>query len=227
MMSTSTTVDPSTTTEDPETTTGPFETTSTSGATTTGGTDAGSTSTGPGCIDGTEDCPCDEGMCEDGLDCVKDTCIDPLGCSDEPDTEPNDEETAAQSLPEADCGELESTMGGVDMGDVDWFTYHGVAQPNCGEDTIVILAEEPMSDLRVCMYFECDMGNAQVVCSGAFDEDTSEEGRPGCCGNGSVQYTSTNCLGAAMSDSGDIYISVEGPEEPMCVTYDLAYRFLD
>jgi hypothetical protein len=184
----------------------------------------GSSSSG-GCTPGGEDCECDAGSCDDGLDCVDDVCVNPFGCEEDVDAEPNEDESSAIEIGDHECGSLAEMPGNVDNTDVDWWTYHGIADDTCGENTIVIISAD--EELEVCMYFECDMGNAQVVCAAASDDATSAEGRPGCCGMGSTQYTTTSCLGAAASDSGTIYMSVAGPEEGICVPYDIAYRFLD
>ena len=209
------------------TTTGP-ESTSTSEpeSTSTGTPETGSeSSTTTGCVLGTEDCACDGGTCDEGLDCVDDVCVNPFGCEDRPDAEPNDDEASAIELGDHDCGVLAEMQGAADNTDIDWWTYDGIDDGMCGEDTIVIINAD--QDLDVCMYFECEMGNAQVVCAAASTEAISPDGRPGCCGSGSTQYTTTSCLGAAVSDSGTIYMSVAGPEDPVCVPYDIAYRFLD
>jgi hypothetical protein len=208
------------------TSTGPDETTiADTGSATTGTQTGGESTTTGGCVPGTEDCSCDSGSCDEGLACVDDVCVNPAGCEDRPDAEPNDDEASAIELGDHDCGTLAEMQGAVDNTDIDWWTYHGIDDGLCGENTIVIIGAD--EDLDVCMYFECDMGNAQVVCAAASSDAISDEGRPGCCGSGSTQYNTTSCLGAATSDSGNIYISVAGPDEPMCLPYDIAYRFLD
>lgn len=211
---------------DMSTSTGPDESsTSEAASTTTGALETGSDSTTTGCTPGTEDCVCDAGECDEALECIEGVCTNPAGCEDRPDEEPNDDEASAVEIGDVQCGTLHERQGAVDNTDVDWWTYHGIDDGTCDEATIVIVnADEP---LDVCVYFECDMGNAQVVCSAASSSALSPDGRPGCCGTGSAQYTTTTCLGAAASDSGTIYMSVAGPEDPMCLPYDIAYRFLD
>ena len=216
----------------------------TAGETTGGGTTAGqdesssggdSTSTGPGdsessgsttgmiCEPGTANCVCDEGMCVDDLQCVMDVCVPPGACAEHPEGEDNDSEMAAVDIGEVEGCAVGEREGAVDQDDEDWFTYHGTVDPKCNMDTSAILDADP--ELEVCMFWECDQGNEQVVCFGT-PEGVSPEGRPGCCGNANnVVFMQRECLGVGDQPDGSVFIQVRGPDEAMCVDYSLAYLF--
>jgi hypothetical protein len=150
--------------------------------------------------------------------------LDPLGCQAQPDAEPNDVEADAIALGDVTCGLVAEVEGAVDFGDQDWFTYHGIDDGSCNDNTLAIVdAADPQLD--VCMFWECDQGNPQVTCQGNAIEATSPDGRIGCCGTGSVIFNNNACLGAAKNDSGTVHIQVQGPTESVCVDYALAYRF--
>lgn len=204
--------------------------TTTQAGDTTGAADSGTTaadsatqgSTGPQCDPGTVDCSCDRGACEDDLQCLGDVCLPPGSCEKHPEGEPNDDEATAVALGEVPGCMVAEVAGAVDADDADWFSYHGTNAAACGQDTLGIIDAE--SDLEVCMYWECDQGNEQVVCFG-MPEATSPDGWPGCCGPASnVVFMQRQCLGVGDGD-GTIYLEVRGPQAATCVDYNLAYLF--
>jgi len=185
--------------------------------------DGSGSSTGMICEPGTEGCACDNDSCVDDLQCMGDVCVAPGACVDHPEGEDNDSEMTAVDLGEVEGCAVGSIDGAVDQGDSDWFTYHGTVDPECNMDTSAILDADP--DLEVCMFWECDQGNEQVVCFGT-PEGVSPEGRPGCCGNAnSVVFMQRECLGVGDQPDGTVYIEVLGPDDAMCVDYNLAYLF--
>lgn len=220
--SSSTTDESSSSTTDPgssSTTDEPMTSSSSSGDPSTG------SSTTDVCVPGEVDCECDAGSCDEGLDCIEDVCVDPLGCEARDDAEPNDSEDTAVMLPELNCDMVVETSGHVDLSDEDWYAYHGVDDGNCPTNTIALMNTDPALD--VCMFFECDGAAPEnVSCAPGSQDAVSPNGRVGCCGTGNVEFNTMACLGAAPSDTGTVYIQVQGPDEPACVAYDLGYRFL-
>lgn len=209
----------SSSTTDDGTTTG--STTAVDGSASSG---EGSSSTGDLCPAGTQNCPCDGGACEGGLECVEDTCFTPGGCmGEQQDAEPNDDEAGAQALPGVSCGDLQQTDGSSEPGDVDWFSLVvddlGAACPN-GDGTIAIVTAD--EDLEVCMYFACDAGAASVNC-GPDDDATSANGLSGCCG---VDNVEPNFFCSGVNNDSQVYLSVGGLDTDACVDYALAYRVL-
>ena len=179
-------------------------------------------STGRQCDPGTIDCTCDGGTCEGDLQCLGDVCLPPGSCEKHPEGEPNDDEATAVALGEVPGCMVAELAGAVDANDTDWFSYHGTNDAACAQDTLGIIDAD--SDLEVCMYWECDMGNEQVVCFGV-PEATSPDGWPGCCGPASnVVFMQRQCLGVGNGD-GTIYLEVRGPQAETCIDYNLAYLF--
>lgn|GEM_PF-2450977 len=182
----------------------------------------GSSSTGDICDPGTQNCACNDGMCEGDLECIEDICYNPAGCQGEQaDTEPNEDEGTAQSLPGASCGQLAEVMGSTEPEDVDWFSF---IFDDLGDDcpmsdgTIAIATAD--EDVEVCMYFECDAGAASVNC-GADSDATSPDGLTGCCGTNSVQ---PDFFCSGVNNDSEVRLRVGGLEANACVEYALAYR---
>jgi len=226
--------DPTTdSTTEPGTTTS--ETGSSSGTTdesTTGSTTAadssssgeGSSSTGDICEPGSQNCVCDAGACEGDLECIDDVCYTPGGCQGtQLDTEPNQDEGAAQPLPGVTCGMLSEAEGSSEPDDVDWFTTQlddlGKACPASDGTIAIVTADE---DLEVCMYFACDAGGASVNC-GPDTADTSPDGLQGCCGTNSVE---PNFFCSGVNNDSEVRIRVGGLQANACVDYAVAYRVL-
>jgi hypothetical protein len=178
------------------------------------------------CPVGTEGCPCDEGSCDGALQCINDVCEAVAGsCETEIDAEPNDEEGTAVDLDEVACDMTMGADGSIASGTSDWFTFHGNDAMNCSMSSIAVVDNDDMQDLTVCMFFDCDMGEPQVVCPGDATEETTPGGIDGCCGTNSVAFTTQSCLGAATNDSGTVLLRVDGSAEQSCVDYQLGYRF--
>jgi hypothetical protein len=156
---------------------------------------------------------------------VGDVCQAGGTCETEIDTEPNDSEATAVDLGEVDCNMVGEVNGSIAMGTSDWFTFHGNDAMSCMMDSIAIVNNDVSEDLTVCMYFGCDMGNANVVCPGDATEDTTPDGLPGCCRAGDVTFQSQACMGAVTDDSGTVVLRVDGSSSMECVDYALAYRF--
>jgi hypothetical protein len=187
------------------------------------GADETSSSTGTPCPAGTEGCPCDAGACEGELQCTAEVCVPAGACAEHVDAEPNDSEATAVDLGEVAGCAVAEVNGSIDEGDDDWYVYHGTHDELCNMDTSGIVTADV--DLDVCMFWECDQGNEQVVCFGT-PEAISPEGRLGCCGSASsVVFMQRNCLGAGNELDGTIYLQMRDPGEPVCIDYALAYIF--
>lgn len=216
-----TTPDPSTsTTMVDESTTG--STTAVDGSSSSGG--EGSSSTGEICEPGTQNCVCDGDMCDGDLECVDGVCFVPGGCQGKQlDTEPNQDEGAAQGLPGVDCGELAQIDGSSEPEDIDWYTVDltdlGKECPNSDGTIAIVTADE---DLEICMYFSCNAGAASVNCGPATDS-TSPDGLAGCCGTNSVE---PDFFCSGVNSDSEVRLSVGGLEANACVDYAVAYRVL-
>lgn len=203
---------------DPDTTAADSDSESTAAAESESGSSTGTT-----CEPGSQGCACDAGMCDDVLQCVDDMCIAAGACMDHPEGEPNDSEAQAIDLGEVAGCTLGEVLGAIDEDDTDWFSYHGTVDPDCNMDTSAIVDADPA--LEVCMYWECDQGNEQIVCFGT-PEGVSPEGRPGCCGDANnVVFMLRQCLGVGDQPDGTVYLEVREPEPAQCVDYGLAYLF--
>ncbi len=197
-------------------------TTSAEDSTSSGGD--GSSSTGEPCDVGTQNCACDDGACEGDLECIDEVCYNPEGCQGkQTDTEPNETEDTAMVLPGVSCGELASTDGSSEVGDVDYFS---VPVEDLGEDcpnsdgTIAIVTAD--QDLEVCMFFSCAQGAVSVNC-GPDDDATSPDGLAGCCGTNSVE-PGFFCSG--VTNNSEVWLRVGELDANACVDYALAYRVL-
>lgn len=180
--------------------------------------------TGEPCPLGSESCPCDAGVCDDGLACIEDVCEMPLECPAD-ENEPNDGEQSATSLGEFnDCdGNGGSVSGVLGLGDEDWFTYIGDDDFGC----IVDPDREIVTDgaVRICKFAECLNGlpNTDLSCPPGTMSAMSPAGRPGCCGSSGFNMGVFNCTGT-IDDSAYIYIRID-QGSPQCVEYTLNYHY--
>ncbi len=185
---------------------------------------ASSSSTGPGCEPGTQDCPCDDGVCVDDLLCTgEDVCDTPPNCPQER-SEPNDVEGQAPDL--GNFNDFDPTFETVDgrlpsADDEDWFSYHcndtfgGQVDMNYEIDTNI--------PVRVCQFIACDDPNDPVVvCPQNAESATSPDGLPGCCSELPELFVpDITCNVDDNDDSGTIFVRVDMPFQDMCVSYDL------
>ncbi len=183
-----------------------------------------SSSTGEICEPGTQNCVCDADTCEGDLECVDGVCFVPGGCQGKQlDTEPNQDEGAAQGVAGVNCGELAELEGSSEPDDIDWFSTNltdlGEECPDSDGTIAIVTAAE---DLELCMYFSCNAGAASVNCGPATDS-TSPDGLSGCCGINSVE---PDFFCSGVNSDSEVRLSVGGLEANACVDYAVAYRVL-
>jgi hypothetical protein len=128
-----------------------------------------------------------------------------LHCDEDWDEPANDVEATAPELGMfGDCdGDSDLYWLDLPAGDVDWYFYRGrdgmcQVNPWVEWETYYGTGSED-----VCMFFECD--GLAVTCPSGTTEETSPEGRPGCCGVTSFE-ADIDCSG--MSDDALVYIRV-------------------
>lgn len=140
-------------------------------------------------------------------------------------TEPNEIEGDADNLGDQVCKAGAKTFQGILNGesDIDWFRFYG-KDSNCeGHLTAKIDVTAPDS-LEVCMFADCHGNyNTDFDCPGRTSSANSPDGRKGCCGSGSMQY-SINCVGT-FDESADIYVRLYNAPADACLEYSVAYSY--
>lgn len=177
------------------------------------------------CPVGTQDCPCDDDACEDGLACVDGTCAVSDACEQDL-LEPNDNEETPTLLGEVDDddddgGSIFGILDGPD--DIDWYRY-------AGNDTLlgnVDPARFVKADggLRLCKFAECE-GGVEVTefeCPVETEPAVSPAGRPGCCAPAGIALGDANCTGS-IDDDMHVFLRIDQAEQA-CVDYELIYHF--
>ncbi len=222
--STGSTTDPattevSTTTSDDTTTTDPTRADSSS---TVEGSDT-EPGTSTGCALGTAGCPCDEGGCDDGLECsADDVCAEPAGCEDDEFGDITTEAEAHYLGGINDDDGAGGTVSGVLTGpdDVDWFRYDGSDALFNTVDPFRALASD--APVRFCKFAACADGEIEFPCDGGSEVATSPDGRTGCCHPSLVHVTGADCPG--LNDDMAVWIRVD-QAEAACVPYAFDYHF--
>src|SRR5690606_14647841 len=130
------------------------------------------------------------------------SCADPLG-------EPNESENAATSSDGVDdCNATKTKTGILKLGsDQDWYRYTGT-------DNLLSCSPNPKasvdkSDLRVCVFAQCQSGTTQVICAQG-TAAKSPANRDGCCATGSAAEITLTCSGLG-ADSANVYVRVDQP----------------
>ncbi len=137
----------------------------------------------------------------------------------------NDTETSASVLqPISDCDDDGRTLEGtLSPGDVDWFTFVAEDKTFCSVNPMLDVTTS--DNVKVCVYFACDKGNgAEVSCPGQAQEDTSPEGRLGCCSTFSPMEPDLNC-GGTMDEAAQVWIEVSWPGNSNCRDYTIDYHY--
>lgn len=191
-----------------------------------GSSSGGAPDVGGGCEPGTMDCPCDAGACLRGLTCEAELCVPTLVC-DADVNEPNDGPGAATMLGTIgdDDGETLSFEGVLDHADdEDWFRYEGV--DNLGDT--VDPARSLMVDaggLELCKFFQCNVGDAQVVCPDG-TRGVFENNLHGCCSPTGFGFgdSDVECVGGAFDTGGTVWIALRGAGA-QCVAYSVDAHF--
>jgi hypothetical protein len=213
-MSTTTPVDP---TVDPSTTT-----TTTNDTTTTGPDTTTTTSTGPDTTDTSTT------STDTSTSTGPDTTTGPM-CTD-PGPEPNEAEGESVDLGDQHCKDPPKKFSGMLDGDtdVDWFRFFGDFSGNSCNDndpdgvaSIIVNTDGP---LEVCMFADCDIdGDTVFTCPNGTTSTLSLEGRKGCCGTGSMNY-SINCQ-AGGDESAMLYVRLQNGPADACLEYEVEYNF--
>ncbi len=192
------------------------------------GGDSGSGTAGDdtGCPPGELDCPCDLGStCNGELMCVDGTCVAQPACA-QPEGEPNDDEASAIDLGQLDCGaEPIVQAGALDGVDLDWYTTVPNDGVVCFSSPTAAAVAADATDLTVCIYAQCNMGNTSVGCGfgmGAGMPDTSPDGAEGCCNTGSVDLDSVTCQ--SFDQSYVAWVRVSAAQD-QCVDYELTLEY--
>lgn len=175
------------------------------------------------CPPGDLGCPCDIGStCSGELMCIDGTCVDELPC-DEPEGEPNDDEASAVELDEATCGAMAMNAdAGLAGAESDWFTYHalqGFACPIGVEPHVSVQAD---SDLAVCVFAACDMGETNLGCNGGAQDSDSPDGVAGCCDQNDVSINNLDC--GFNNRDATVWVRVTSVDD-VCMPYTLEFEF--
>lgn len=216
-----------------------------SGATTGAGgggsvnTDCCVPSQSPGCADNTlEACVCavDSYCCNNAWDaiCVSEAQQNCSACPNAPcydigQGEPNDSESTALNLsgtPITDCDASGGFVNGTISTalDADWYVYAATDELAC-----IVNPERSLSTtnggVRLCKYFECQVGPTQVSCPNGTTTDTSPDGRQGCCSNYGFEVD-LDCTSTS-SDDAWVYIRLDAPGAPanVCTHYAVDYHY--
>lgn len=144
------------------------------------------------------------------------TCPDPLN-------EPNENENAATASDGVDDCDGQKTRAGIlkPGGDQDWFKF-------AGTDNLLSCSPNPKvkvdkSDLRVCVFAQCQSGTTQVVCASG-TAHKSPANREGCCATGGAAEITLTCSGLG-SQNADLYVRVDQPNKNACIDYQLTYSY--
>ncbi len=146
---------------------------------------------------------------------------------DDPGPEPNEDEGEASELADQTCQAMPGLIEGVLDGDadVDWFTYRAVDGQGCGFDQLLSSHTLVAADVnvRMCVFAECDQGEADFDCPMMAMAEDSPDGLPGCCGTGMVIF-GFNCAGTP-NETSDFFVRVDQAPADSCVDYSVAYSF--
>jgi len=149
------------------------------------------------------------------------------GCIDNGPSEPNDgNEASAFNLGLVDDDDDKGGMlsGTIKPGDVDWYTYQG-------DDTFPGLVDptrefSSSETLRICKYMQCPDNDENFDCPGGSIDDTSPDGRKGCCGTVGFEVDFKCGSSSLNDDSADVWIRVDDPTGQVeCASYTLLYHF--
>lgn len=148
------------------------------------------------------------------------------GCNDLGPGEPNDSEATAHDLGTiGDCDDEGGSVSGLLDGttDPDWYKYYGTDGTGCTTDpNRTVTSSHP---IRVCKFIQCDNNEENdFECPGGTSAAMSPDGRPGCCGTSSIDFSLTCGSSSLNSDNAMVYVRVD-TQENACVTYTLSYAY--
>jgi hypothetical protein len=145
-------------------------------------------------------------------------------------SEPSNSEANAASLasqPISDCNGTGGIVNGTINGssDVDWYTYAASDELGCVVDPTRTLTSIS-GGVRLCKYAECYMGATNVTCPIGTTQETSPDGRSGCCANFGFQFDDLDCADT-FSDDAFIYIRVDQPaaQANTCNHYAIDFHY--
>lgn len=140
-------------------------------------------------------------------------------------TEPNEIEGDAVNLGDQVCKAGAKTFQGVLDGesDIDWYSFYG-KDNNCEGYMTTKIVVNADDSLEVCMFADCHgTHKTSFNCPDGTSSANSPDGRKGCCGPGSMQYT-LNCEGT-FDDSADIFIRLRNAPADACLEYSVQYSY--
>lgn len=146
---------------------------------------------------------------------------------DDPGAEPNEDEADAVEQDDKMCNAMPGTIEGVLDGDadVDWFTYHTVDTMGCGfanpTSNLVLLADQ---GVRMCVFVDCDQGDAEFKCPITAMDEASPDGLPGCCTAAGALDFGLNCT-ASMNESAEFFVRLDAAPADSCVAYNVTYTW--
>lgn len=143
-------------------------------------------------------------------------------CDDSGPNEPNDSELGAHWLGNLDdCDGTGGMVAGIiaSDADADWYEYTGDDSVCSVDPTRVLTANVP---LRLCKYAECLSGTTTVTCPLGTTDDTSPDGRAGCCATEGFSMA-IEC--STFDDNAEIFIRVDSAGQADCTVYSLDYHF--
>jgi hypothetical protein len=149
-----------------------------------------------------------------------------ITCEDYGVGEPNDVEAQAYFIDfvSDDDDDGYTACGLLKSGDVDWWRYDGRDVPLKTVDP-VHQVNAPGS-VKLCAYFKCLSGTADVVCPEGTTGDTTASGLPGCCGteSGKAFGGVTGCQGRD-DDDIQVWFKVENTSGLPCLPYELEFHY--
>lgn len=140
------------------------------------------------------------------------SCPDPSESNDTP-------QTATMLNDINDCDNNGGSLSGASINlDEDWFTFVGSDAALCTVNPAVSFT----GNVRVCMYFECTNGTADVTCPA--DTVPPGSGPEGCCGTSDFTIGDFNCVGP-ISDDATVLIQVSALSSDVCESYSVDYHY--
>lgn len=135
----------------------------------------------------------------------------------------------------SDCDDEDFTNGLLDgPEDADWFVFTGKDAGNCGiisfdGDMEPQARIESPSSAEVCVFVKPNNGDVRCAGDERQDDELSEAGYLGCCGEGRARAIIDGTLGGDPEDDNgaDVRIKVSKLSTDLCGAYKLIYSFVD
>jgi hypothetical protein len=139
----------------------------------------------------------------------------------------NEPDTEAQAFflgSITDCESVFETVSGILGGpaDTDWYTYNGSDAPLCISDPSFSISGS--NGLRRCLYVVCDSGSAAFTCPAGSTQNTSPDGKNGCCTTDDfLTINDLDCMGGS-DDSVSMWLRIDQTQEE-CNEYSGTVNF--